>query len=284
MSLAYWAVSGQSKGENAMKMRYLTSQGRILTAFFVALAAGAHSARADMIYNISMDTSALVGNLAGPFYLDFQFNDGSGSFDGNNTVTVGGFNVAGVGAATPSGGGTGDLGSSVVLTDSGFFNEVFQQFTPASTLQFQIGLTTNVDPGPTPDEFTFGILWGSSLFDIPTTSANNAFLTVDITSPLTITSSASDPNQSLGANPGVNIAAPTAALQGTAVPEPASLWLVITVLGMLVLFRWGRRLRLPTRRFRVSAGETACPTLWELNPSRTAGPPSTAAPARPVLQ
>jgi hypothetical protein len=80
----------------------------------------------------------------------YQFNDGSGSFDGNNTVTVSGFNVAGVGAATSSNGGSGDLSSSIVLTDSGFFNEVFQQFTPVGTLQFQVSLTTNVDRAPRP--------------------------------------------------------------------------------------------------------------------------------------
>jgi hypothetical protein len=101
-----------------MKLRNLTSQVRILAAFFAASAACAHYAYADAIYNVSMDTSGLVGNPAAPFYLDFQFNDGSGTNDGNNTVTVGGFNVAGVGAASPSGGGTGDLGSSIVLTDS----------------------------------------------------------------------------------------------------------------------------------------------------------------------
>jgi hypothetical protein len=181
-----------------------------------------------------MDTSALVGNPAGPFYLDFQFNDGSGAFDANNTVTVSGFNVAGFGAATPSGGGTGDLGTSIVLTDSAFFNEVFQQFTPANTLQFQLNLSTNVDPGDTPDEFTFAILWGNSQLEIPTNSANGAFLTVDVTDPLTIVSSASDPSQPLGGNPGVNIAAPSVDQQGAAVPEPATLWLAIPVLWMLV--------------------------------------------------
>lgn len=223
-----------------MKRRHPISQVRILAAFIAAFAAGAHYANADMLYNISMDTSALVGNAAAPFYLDFQFNDGSGTNDGNNTVTVDGFNVAGVGAAVPSGGGTGDLGSSIVLTDSTFFNEVFQQFTPTSLLQFQVNLTTNVDLGSTPDEFTFAILWGSSQLDIPTTNPNSAFLTIDITNPLTITSSASDPNQPLGTNPGVNIAAPTVALQGagTVVPEPGSLWLCITVLGILVPMRW----------------------------------------------
>jgi hypothetical protein len=224
-----------------MKMRNHISRAKMVAAFSVALAVGAPYASATALYNVSMDTSALVGNPAGPFYLDFQFNDGSGTNDGNNTVIIDGFNVVGVGAAMPSGGGTGDLGSSIVLTDSAFFNEVFQQFTPGNTLQFQLNLTTNVDAGGTPDEFTFGILWGSSLFDIPTTNPNGAFLTVDLTNPLTITSSASDPTQPLGANPGVTIAAPTIDQQSPAVPEPATLWLGCTGLGMLVLVRRSRQ-------------------------------------------
>lgn len=226
-----------------MKMRHLTSQVRILAAFFVAFAAGAPCARADAVYNVSMDTSALAVSPAGLFYLDFQFTDG-GTLN-NNTVTIGGFNVAGVGAAIPLHGGSGDIGSSIVLADSFFFNEVFQQFTPLSTLQFQVSLTTNVDPSGTPDEFTFGILWGSSppdlldLLDIPTISSNGAFLTVDITDPLTIDSSASDPTQPLGTAPGVNIAAPSIDLQGTgtSAPEPGTLWLGSIALGILVLVR-----------------------------------------------
>lgn len=249
MLLASLVEQGQSKGEIAMKMRHLTSQVRVLAALSVAFAAGAPCASANAIYNVTMDTSALVGNPAGPFYLDFQFNDGSGTNDGNNTVTLGGFNVAAAGAAMPSGGGTGDLGSSIVLTDSAFFNEVYQQFTPGSTLQFQLNLTTNVDAGGTPDEFTFAILWGSSLFDIPTINPNGAFLTVDITNPLTITSSASDPTQPLGTDSGVTIAAPSInpQSQSSAVPEPATLWLGCTGFGMLVLVLVRRRTVLAAR-------------------------------------
>ena len=172
-----------------------------------------------------------------PFYLDFQFTDGSGTGDSNNTVTISDFSVSGVGAANLTNGGSGDLGSSITLIDSSFFNEVYQQFSPTNSLQFQLSLTTNVDAGGTPDEFTFAILYGSSLFEIPTISPNGAFLTVDITNPLTINSSASDPSQPLGTDPGVNIPAPSIDMNGTQVPEPATLGLGCTGLGMLMLVR-----------------------------------------------
>jgi hypothetical protein len=53
-----------------------------------------------LIYDVSIDTSPLVGNAAAPFSLDFQFIDGSGIDDGNNIVSLGNFDFG-------AGGGTG---------------------------------------------------------------------------------------------------------------------------------------------------------------------------------
>src|SRR5688572_9400327 len=69
--------------------------------------------------HVSVDTQGLVGNPAGPFYVDFQFNDGTGAND--NQVNLANFSFGGgaaVGTATTFGGVTGDLGSGITLTDS----------------------------------------------------------------------------------------------------------------------------------------------------------------------
>ncbi len=69
----------------------------LLLLILVSFAMLPRAARADAIYNVSLDTSSLIGNAAGPFSLDFQFNDGSGTNDGNNTVTLTNFAFGGGG-------------------------------------------------------------------------------------------------------------------------------------------------------------------------------------------
>ncbi len=133
-------------------------------------------------YHVDVNTAALIGNPSGPFSVDFQFNDGSGLGDGNNTGTVGNFTYGGGGAsgsATQLGGASGDLYSGVVLTDTTPFNELFQGFTAGTTLGFDVTLTTNVDPGSTPDAFSFAILDGS-LANIPTTGVGDTLLLINL--------------------------------------------------------------------------------------------------------
>src|SRR5579864_8228359 len=88
--------------------------------------------------NITLDTTPLTlppGSSTAPFSVFFQLTDGSGTNDGNNTVTLTNFAFGG-GSATPGttlfGGAVGDLGSSVVLTDNSFLNSFTQGFTPGS--------------------------------------------------------------------------------------------------------------------------------------------------------
>jgi hypothetical protein len=78
--------------------------------------------------------------------------------------------------------------------DSDFFNQFIQEFTPGSTLSFDVQMTTNVDAGPTPDAFSFAIL-DRTLAEIPTFGLADAFLFVDINSPTpTVQAFASDPH------------------------------------------------------------------------------------------
>jgi hypothetical protein len=164
-----------------LRLACLSCLGSMFCVFWALLAS---TCQAESVFSLSLNTAPLVGNANAPFSIDFQFTDGSGIGDTNNTATLSAFNFSGGGASgspTLTGGAAGSLGSTVTLTDSSFFNEFFQEFTPGSTLRFTVNLTTNVDAGGTPDEFSFALL-DKNLIDIPTTSATNAFLVVDITS------------------------------------------------------------------------------------------------------
>ena len=81
------------------------------------------------------------------------------------------------------GGASGNLSTTVLLVDSSFFNEFTQQFQPGSTLSFDLALTSNVDVGSPPDQFTFAIL-DSSFQEIQTTdpTGGNVLLRIDINS------------------------------------------------------------------------------------------------------
>ncbi len=175
------------------------------------------------MFTVTMDTTPLIGS---PFAIDFQLSDGNLSFlgDGNNTVTISGFNVDGalpvaIGTPTFSGGGvgpnSGDLSSSVILTDSDpNFNAFRQSFMPGSSLSFTVSLNPNisVDELVTPDVFSFFIYNGTGS-KIATTGPANAFFYFDINSanPAVHTYSRVSPYSDMEPNIG-----------GSAVPEPAT--------------------------------------------------------------
>jgi hypothetical protein len=194
------------------------------------------------IIDVTVDTSALVGHPAGPFYLEFSLNDGSGSGDGNNTVIVDNFDFGGGSASGSSallGGASGDLSSGVTLSDSFSFADLVQAFTPGSTLTFRVTTTNNVDPG-TPDSFFFFILDSSQAW-VPTLapSFGNYFLTFNIDGdPPTLASYASDNSISPSAGgPPINIAAPQASFGAAAVPEPGMALPLAAGFGMIAFFR-----------------------------------------------
>jgi hypothetical protein len=205
----------------------------LLCIAVVVLVAGA-DARADTIFQVSLDTSPLAGIPgAGPFSVDFQLTDGSGTGDGNNAASIGAFQFGGgapVGTPSATGGAAGDLSTGIALTDSAFLNDFQQQFAPGSVFGFTVDLTTNVDPAGTPDEFSFSIL-DSTGFAIPTTAPNGTevFLVTDITGPApAINLYPTDPSQQINAT-----GAPPPAIAPELVPEPAELRLACIALGLL---------------------------------------------------
>jgi hypothetical protein len=204
------------------------------------LLAGA-PARADQVWTVSIDTSQLAANYTGPFALDFELIGTNG-----NTVTLSDFAFGGGGAgpgptfATP--GASGDLGSSVTLTDdaTNFFIDFNQQFTPGTTLHFTMDSTLIFPPGGTPDLFSMVILEqydttnGYNPFDLPPTggtpipttdpSGADTFLNVGINGPgLTTVNAYNTPNGD------ITIAVTPAG----AVPEPSGgLLLLLGALGV----------------------------------------------------
>jgi hypothetical protein len=204
---------------------------RAALAALACAAALAHAPVAQAVltlgYHITVTTSPLIGHSAGPFSLDFQLTDGSGLGDGNNTATISNLSYSGGGAtglATLSGGASGNLASGASLTDTAFFNEVFQSFTPGNTLSFDLSLTSNADAGGTPDAFSFAIL-DSSLYNLQTTGVNDTLLFINLNggAPTVQTGSTLNPA-------GVTI---------TAVPEPSAM--ALAGLGLAALYWRGRR-------------------------------------------
>jgi hypothetical protein len=198
-------------------------------------------AQADVVYNVSMNTSSLVGN--GPFTIDLQFIDGTGlpADLNNNTVMVENFQF---GAGSASGGGTvtcsppgpcgvtGSLASGVTLKDNVFFNEYDENFTPGGVLSFKVDTTNNLDPSGTPDEFSFAIL-DSMGNELPTTGPASEFMDV------TLTGAGGPVVSTYGSVPGAAFSVAAPVVQSPlAVPEPSVLLPLGVGLGVLVFAKW----------------------------------------------
>lgn len=196
----------------------------VCLAASLLLGGGMNMARATTL-DVTLDTSDLINNPAGPFYVEFQLNDGSGTNDGNNTATITNFLFGSGGPGltlSTTGGASGSMDSAVTITDNSFFNQFYQVFDPGQTLSFIVSLTNEVDPGPQPDEFTFAIL-DCSKTEIPTTSPANALLSIDITATPVVQTYRGSPSGVLGCNSatGIPLPAPTV----SSAPEPRSVGL-----------------------------------------------------------
>lgn len=201
--------------------------GLVASAFALLVTPAAHAA---INYHVTINTAALnstPANANAPFSLDFQLTDGSGTFAVPNTVTLSNFTFGGgaaVGAATTTAGATGNLGSTIMLSDTSEFpTELYQQFTPGSTLGFDVSMTTLSDPGTTPDAFSVAIL-DNNLFNVTTTGPGDSLVLANISNTLT--------------PQGVQYFQGTGDYVGlSAIPEPGTALFGIALLGALGMAR-----------------------------------------------
>jgi hypothetical protein len=228
-----------------MKRSILTFTGRRTSNcffFFLLFFFAGRVAHADITYTVAIDTAPLIGDSAGPFAVNFQFIDGSGLGDGNNTVELSDFQFGSgspIGGATTSGAVSGGLSSQIILTDSTFFNYFTQLFQPGDTLTFNLSATTNVDAGSIPDQFSFAIL-DSTGSELPTTDPLGAFVELSISSlspePLAY---ASNPTLApVGGGGPIDVPAPEVTPSSASpVPEPGTLTLLAAALATLALMK-----------------------------------------------
>lgn len=211
-------------------MRRLSWTLFLVLALMVALAQQrpAHAGSVFFTGSVSLDTSA----LSGPFELAYLLTDGSGIGDANNLVELNNFafgtggSAGSVDTVLSTGGVSGDLTTVVALADTAFFDVFASTFTPGSLLSFDFALTTNVDPGGTPDQLSLALLQSDGT-PVPSTDASGALLVVNIDS----------------ARPGFGrfatdlTPAPTVTFAANA-PEPSTaLLLVLALLAALRLLR-----------------------------------------------
>ena len=159
-------------------------------------------------YTVNLDTAAIAGNAAGPFYLDFQSIYGSGSAQvitlSNFLLTGGGF-VNGTEFAI--GAVAGDLASALVLSpdSSNFYNEFFQQFEASVThIRFDLDIVGGAS-GATPTSFAVSLLDGTDLFAIPTTGFADTLVMFDIDGANTTFATASSTGATAGATASVSV-------------------------------------------------------------------------------
>src|SRR5487761_1108617 len=242
-----------------------TTNGLLRTTFALALVAlTAPAALADVVYNVSLDTSALTANPGqGAFYVDFELNDGS-LVDGvgNNTATITNFTLGTGGSLLGSPDSvSSSLGTSVnptydlsnnlttlSITDSSYQTDFNQAFTPgtssSSQLSFTLDLTTLVSTTETasPDAFIFQVFSNvTPNLENSTTTSQASYLELDITAAgVTV-------QEDIGGSLGNGTVTPAAVVTqenqpGPAVPGPSTFTLLaVGLVGLAARGRWRRR-------------------------------------------
>jgi hypothetical protein len=179
---------------------------------------------------VTVNTTSFVGST-NPFEVFFSLTDGSGSGDGNNTVTLSGFSFGSGGSAGAVDTGNtsnaaGDLASGVTMNDANFSDSFAAFFTPGSSLSFTIADAFTSLDSPTPDMLSFALVDNGALLTTNDPSLNDNLLTLTLDSASGTTAVYTDQNAS------DSVGTPTVGSPVSA-PEPHAWMLLIAGLGLL---------------------------------------------------
>jgi hypothetical protein len=198
---------------------------------------GCGAVRADMIYEVTVDTSSLNGTNG---YLDFQFNPGNASalaalatisnFTGGTPGSANSFPLAG-----NTGDASGSLPGTLTLDNGTAYNDSFQGFTYGSSFSFDLTLSGPALDNPSGNvgsSFALSLYAADGATPLLTTDPNNSVLTINLNADGTTTietflTPTGDPSV-------------VTATAMNAAPEPSSLVLMATALpaGLLAWRRY----------------------------------------------
>jgi PEP-CTERM motif len=218
--------------ESTMNRKVLLRTAIALGAVLLVLDLNPGRALADVIVNISVNTSSLGSSGSSEVFFNLT---GTGANTATiSAISLGGGTAGAVDTVISAGGfaPSSNLGSTISLNDTTAFLNVFaQSFTAGTSLSFLLDLTTNVVT-PTPDQFSFYILdpTGSPIVTSDPTGFDN-LATINLDSP----------------SPAPNVYSSLVTVTPAAVtPEPGTLTLLVLGLaGTVPMFR---------RRSRPGAG------------------------------
>jgi hypothetical protein len=211
---------------------YSFFSGTLLTVM-IAMAAAAPCLRADISYDVTINTAGLSTDNG---YLILDLTSGGGP--SSNTITISDFMTDGtLGTTSNTGLVTGTLPGTVTLMDnpiSSFFNEYSTGFTFGTSISFVLDATTNgPGPGSSPDEF--------ALFFLDSSDVNSLINTSDPTGADSLL--LLDANGGSAGSPTVFTVSGPANVSGSmtpelsTVPEPSSFLLLAVVLCVLLVCR-----------------------------------------------
>jgi hypothetical protein len=204
----------------------------------VSAASVASAARADVLYDVTLNTSALSG-ITGA--LTFDFIDGGPP---DNSVSISIFTTDGtLGAPSSTGSVTGTVATGLGMTDASFFNEQQQLMTLGTSISFELDATTNLPaPGSLPDTFSLFLLdptGTSSLVSTSDPTGADSLLTFQINDTTNASGAVVGEMDVYGAGPSLPVTATLHVQTITAAPEidGTSIGSALTVLiaGLIVL-------------------------------------------------
>ena len=209
---------------------------------FAVFTVGQLPALADTVVSVAVDTSSIASTPGAEVF--FILTDGNGIGDANNIAAVSNFafgpgTPGAIDALNTTGGVTGNLSAGLSLVDSAFLNVFGQLFTPGTSLSFNLDLTSNVDNGGTPDQFSMIVLDANGN-PIPNTDPNGFgdLLVININSANPVITNYASNLVTVGS-------ATTPPPPPVTTPEPSSILLLGTAILTFVALRG---------RFRFNAG------------------------------